>query len=178
MEGIMSRDYSVDRRQVLKSIAAGGALAKWPALAAVAGAADALPTRYAVFSPPQVLLMEALVDQIVPADDFPSANEAGVVHFIDQKLAGPYGSFFVGRYESGLTLFADTCRRQFHQDFSSLDVETQSRFLHAVAEKTYGESIHDFFQTVLSDTFEGYYGTPEAGGNRNGASWKMIGFKG
>jgi gluconate 2-dehydrogenase gamma chain len=174
----MSRENGVDRRQLLKSIAASGALAKWPALAAVSSTASGPGAGYAVFTPPQVALMESLVEQIVPADDFPGAREAGAVRFIDQKLAGPYGSFFVARYESGLKQFADVCRQQFHREFASLDSSEQMHFLEAVAAKSHGESLHDFFQTVISDTFEGYYGTPADGGNRDGASWKMIGFKG
>jgi gluconate 2-dehydrogenase gamma chain len=174
----MSRENGVDRRQLLKSIAASGALAKWPALAAVSSTTSGSAASYAVFTPPQVTLMEALVEQIVPADDFPGAKEAGAVRFIDHKLGGPYGRFFVARYESGLKEFSDVCRQQFHREFASLDSGEQSHFLEDVAAKSHGESLHEFFQTVISDTFEGYYGTPEDGGNRDGASWKMIGFQG
>ena len=170
----MSRDNNVDRRQLLKSIAASGALAKFPALAAVSSADAA----YKVFSPAHARLMESLVEQIVPTDDFPGAREAGVVHFIDQKLSGPYGRFFIARYESGLKLFEESCRQQFHRDFAALASDEQLRFLNSIAGKAHGDGLHDFFQTVISDTFEGYYGTPEDGGNRDGASWKMIGFKG
>jgi len=34
-----------------------------------------------------------------------------------------------------------------------------------------------FFDTLLSLVIEGYYGSPEAGGNREGKSWDMIGFR-
>ena len=174
----MSGDNNIDRRQLLKSIAVSGALAKWPALAAASSAADGSKNSYAMFSPSQAVLMESLVDQLIPADDFPGAKDAGVVHYIDRKLAGPYGKFFVARYEAGLKQMDEVSRQHFHRDFGSLDAGQQSSLLHAVADKTYGAGIHDFLKTVLYDTFEGYYGSPEDGGNRNGSSWKMIGFRG
>ena len=34
--------------------------------------------------------LAALCDQIIPADDFPSASQAGVVNFIDRQLARHY----------------------------------------------------------------------------------------
>jgi gluconate 2-dehydrogenase gamma chain len=32
-----------------------------------------------------------------------------------------------------------------------------------------------FFDLVRSHTFEGYYGAPRHGGNRNAVSWRMLG---
>jgi gluconate 2-dehydrogenase gamma chain len=174
----VSGDNSIDRRQLLKTIAVGGAMVRWPALAAASTAADNAKHTYAVFSAAQAALMDALVEVLIPADDFPGAKDAGVVTYIDKKLGGPYGSFFIARYETGLKQVEEISRQRFHQDFASLDGSQQSTLLHAFADKTYGADIQDFFHAVLSDTFEGYYGNPEDGGNRNGASWKMIGFRG
>ena len=173
----MAIDRNMDRRRLLKSMAASGALARWPALAESA-LLDDPKIVYKVFSPAQAASMESLVDQLIPADDFPGAKDLGVVHFIDQKLASPFGGFFVPRYESGLKQLEELSRERFQQDFASLHGEQQSSLLHAIADKAHGDSLHEFFQTVLGDTFEGYYGSPADGGNRNGASWKMIGFKG
>ena len=174
----MSGDNGIDRRQLLKTIAVGGAMVRWPALAAASTAADNAKHTYAVFSAAQAALMDALVEVLIPADDFPGAKDAGVVGFIDQKLGGPYGTFFIARYEAGLRKVDEISRQRFHQDFALLDGSQQSTLLHAFADNTHGSEVRDFFQTVLSDTFEGYYGSPEDGGNRNGASWKMIGFRG
>ena len=33
----------------------------------------------------------------------------------------------------------------------------------------------DFFNLVRSHTFQGYYGSPRHGGNRNAVSWHMLG---
>lgn len=174
----MSGGNNLDRRKLLKSIAASGALATWPSIASASFAEGAAKTNYSVFTPSQAALMESLVDQFIPRDDYPSASDAGVVHFIDQKLAGPFGSFFIARYEAGLKQIDQLSRQRFHHEFALLPADQQSDLLHAIADKAYGADIHDFFQLALQDTFEGYYGNPEDGGNRDGASWKMIGFRG
>jgi gluconate 2-dehydrogenase gamma chain len=174
----MSGGNNLDRRKLLKSIAATGALAKWPAIASASVAEDAASKHYTVFTPPQASLMESLVEQFVPRDDYPGAKDAGVVGFIDRKLAGPFGSFFIGRYEAGLKQIDQFSRQRFDREFASLHPDQQSELLHAIADKTYGADIDDFLGLVLQDTFEGYYGSPEDGGNRDGASWKMIGFGG
>lgn len=174
----MSADSFIDRRRLLKTIAAGGAIAKWPALASVASGPGEAKIAYAVISPEQAALLEALVDQFIPTDDYPGAKDAGVVHYIDQKLAGPFGSFFVTRYQDGLRQINEASRREWRHDFVALDAEQQASLLHGIDERTYGEAAQEFLQTLLSDTFEGYYGNPQDGGNRDGLSWKMIGFRG
>jgi gluconate 2-dehydrogenase gamma chain len=34
---------------------------------------------------------------------------------------------------------------------------------------------HAFFELVRKHTFEGYYGSPRHGGNRDAISWQMLG---
>jgi gluconate 2-dehydrogenase gamma chain len=38
-------------------------------------------------------LVEALCDQVIPADDAPGAKQAGVLYYIDRQLAGPLRRF-------------------------------------------------------------------------------------
>jgi gluconate 2-dehydrogenase gamma chain len=166
---------SVDRRQFLKSIAASGTVATWPAVASATLADGSPPKTYRVFTPAQATLMEAVVDQLIPPDDFPGGKEAGTAHYIDQKLAGPYGRFYIDRYEKGLRRIDAVSVEQGGKAFASLPSDQQSLVLHSIAEST---EDRDFFNLLLGDTFEGYYGDPGHGGNRDGASWKMIGFRG
>lgn len=160
------------------AIAASGALAKWPAIASASFAEDVAPKPYTVFTPHQAASMESLVEQFVPRDDYPGAKDAGVVGFIDRKLAGPFGGFFIGRYQAGLKQLDQCSKQRFDREFALLHPDQQSDLLHAIADKTYGADMDDFLGLALQDTFEGYYGSPEDGGNRDGASWKMIGFGG
>src|SRR4051812_35317903 len=61
-------------------------------------------TPLVVFSPEEARIVEALCDQIVPADDAPGAKAAGVLYYIDRQLAGPLQRF-APRYHSGLPAF-------------------------------------------------------------------------
>jgi hypothetical protein len=166
----MSSEKNINRRQLLQSMAASGALVKWPALAASVDPTQT-PKPYQVLSPAQAAVLEAMVDQFVPADDFPGARQNGAVHCIDQKLAGPYGSFFMSRYQAGL-------KQMEELHFASLDAGRQTALLQAIEQGAHGAALQEFFETVLGDTFDSYYGSPEDGGNPGGVSWKMIGFRG
>jgi hypothetical protein len=46
--------------------------------------------RWRFFSDDEAALVEAVTEQIIPADQDPGAKEAGVVYFIDKQLAGRY----------------------------------------------------------------------------------------
>jgi gluconate 2-dehydrogenase gamma chain len=169
-----------DRRQFLKTAATGGtvALTSWPALASYA-AGDSLAPGCKVFKTSQAALVAAIAEQIIPADDFPGAKEAGVVHYIDGILAGPYGKSYRTRYEQGLAAIDRFSRERHLRDFISLNANQQESILKALESgKEVERTAHEFFGMLLLHTFEGYYGDPEHGGNLGEASWKMIRFAG
>jgi gluconate 2-dehydrogenase gamma chain len=167
---------NMDRRDFLKSIAVGGtvSIAPW-----TASFAEAPVAGYRIFTPVQAEMVGAIAEQIVPAGEYPGAREAGVVQFIDAKLAGPYGGLYVDRYQSGLKMVDELSQKQFGNTFGSLASDQQVSILQALdAGEHENPEGHRFFRLLLQDTFEGYYGDPEHGANRDGASWKMIGFGG
>jgi gluconate 2-dehydrogenase gamma chain len=172
---------NIGRREFLKSIAVGGtvSIAPWTAFPADSFAETPVAPGYRIFTPAQAEMVGAIAEQIVPAGEYPGAKEAGVVQFIDAKLAGPYGGFYVDRYQSGLKIVDELSRKQFGTTFVSLASDQQVTLLQALdtGEQENPEG-HAFFRLLLGDTFEGYYGDPEHGANRNGASWKMVGFGG
>jgi gluconate 2-dehydrogenase gamma chain len=169
-----------DRRQFLKTIAKGGtvALTAWPALGDRA-TDDSLAKGCKVFTVSQAALVGAIADQFIPADDFPGGKEAGAVRYIDGILAGPFGRFYRARYEEGLKEVDQVSQKRFGSNFVSLDLDGQASILTSLES---GEEVdprtHEFFGLILQHTFEGYYGDAQHGGNRNEASWKMIGFEG
>ena len=69
----------MDRRGFVKSIAASGtvAITGWPAMAELA-AGENPPPAYKVFSASQAALVGAIAEQLVPKDDYPGGQEAGV----------------------------------------------------------------------------------------------------
>jgi gluconate 2-dehydrogenase gamma chain len=118
-------------------------------------------------------LLEALCDQIVPADDAPGANEAGVLYYIDRQLAGPLGRF-APDYRHGLAQFASACRERTGREFMSLPFAQRTAFLKDV-ESGSVPGLDTFFRMVADHTMQGFYGSPAHGGNRGEASWKMLG---
>lgn len=169
-----------DRRQFLKSMATGGtvALTAWPVLADQTP--ESLPAPgYKVFSVSQAALMGAIAEQLIPTDDYPGGKQAGVVEFVDRVLAGPFGKFYRSRYEEGFRAIDRLSQERFKHNFVSLDSEAQTAILQALESgKSVDATAHEFFGLVLRHTYEGYYGDPKHGGNRNEVSWKMIGFEG
>jgi gluconate 2-dehydrogenase gamma chain len=171
----------MDRRDFVKSIAASGtvAMSGWPALAESSAADTPRQPTYKIFTAPQAAMVGAIAEQLVPKDEYPGGEEAGVVQFIDAKLAGPYGEFYVDRYESGLKLVDKVSRKFAGGDFISLNSAQQQKVLSSLEAGIDGEpAAQGFFGLIREHTFEGYYGDPEHGANRNGESWKMIGFGG
>jgi gluconate 2-dehydrogenase gamma chain len=64
-------------------------------------------------------------------------------------------------------------------NFVSLNSEQQENVLRTLEAGIEGEpSAREFFRLISEHTFEGYYGDPAHGANRNGESWKMLGFGG
>ncbi len=118
---------------------------------------------------PESKLLDGLVDHIIPADDTPGALAAGVVFYIDKQLAGPLKRYLPA-YRLGIAEFSGACRQSTGKHFSELDGEAQLAYLHKVENTS-------FFAMVVDHTMQGFYGSPEHGGNRGEASWKMLGIE-
>ena len=168
----------MDRRRFLKSAASGTVvLASLPVLAIPLE--NSLAPGCSFFTVSQAALVGAIADKIVPADEHPSGKDAGVVFYIDGILSGRFGKFYRDRYEDGLKLADEASHKQFNRSFLSVDGQQQIAILKALESgDAAGSQGRHFFALILEHTMEGYYGDPEHGGNRDGASWKMIGFEG
>jgi gluconate 2-dehydrogenase gamma chain len=117
----------------------------------------------------EALTLAALCDRIVPADDFPSASQAGVVTYIDRQLARTYRRHR-NTYRDGLEQADAMSRKRFGQDLAALSVQQQDEIVGAIEQQN-----RKFFDLVRSHTLEGYYGSPRHGGNRDAVSWRMLG---
>ena len=114
-------------------------------------------------------ILAVLCDQIIPADDFPSASRAGVVTYIDRQLARHYRRH-QGAYRDGLEQAEEISRRRFGESLTEVSAARQFEIATAL-EKTN----HSFFERLREHTMEGYYGSPRHGGNRDAVSWRMLG---
>jgi len=115
--------------------------------------------------------IKAIAGQIIPDNDTPGAEAAGVIWFIDRALAG-YDQDKRELYTSGL---AETQAKRAElfpgsTDIVSLSASQQIELLKAI-EKT------EFFQQVRVHTILGFFGHPKYGGNRNMVGWKLVGFE-
>jgi gluconate 2-dehydrogenase gamma chain len=156
-------------------------------------------------TPAERAFLTAAVHTIIPADDLsPSGSDCGVVDFIERQLgtawgegAGLYrdGPVLPGKPEYGYQLAltprellragiaaADAWSRETHgKDFAALSDAEGIAALKAFDEGTAqfsGVPAKDFFEALLALAMEGFFADPIYGGNRDCASWKMIGYPG
>jgi gluconate 2-dehydrogenase gamma chain len=147
----------------------------------------------------------AAADTIIPADELsPSGSECGVATFIDRQLAGAYGTgarlyrdgpFPKGKPELGYQLALTPreffragvatanawTRKTYGKDFDRLSAPERETALKTMEEgkaQFPGFTSTMFFNALLQISMEGFFADPIYGGNRQMASWKMIGYPG
>ena len=113
--------------------------------------------------------LTAICDQIVPADEFPSASEAGVLTFIDRQLVRHFRRYR-SAYLEGLERADALSRRRFGRELAGLSSSQQLEVVSAIEQQD-----RTFFELVRGHTLDGYYGPPRHGGNRDAVSWRMLG---
>jgi gluconate 2-dehydrogenase gamma chain len=150
------------RRQFVAAGAMGGAALAVGCSARSHGGWDFL-------SDTQALTLAEICDRIVPADDFPSASQGGVVTYIDRQLARTYKRHR-NTYRDGLEQADAISRKRFGRNLAALSVQEQVEIVGVIEQQN-----RSFFELVRSHTFEGYYGSPRHGGNRDAVSWRMLG---
>jgi hypothetical protein len=132
-----------------------------------------------LLTPTQQLILLALMDRIIPADQDLSATEAGVADYLARQLAGDLHAY-VETYRVGLEALQAEAQASAQAGFTDLPPAEQDALLQRVE---VGDVVHAwpldpiaFFQAVVQHVTEGYYSDPGNGGNRGAASWQMLGF--
>ena len=124
-------------------------------------------------------ILEAFADRIIPEDAWPSATDAGVLAYLERRSDEDV-STWIDLVEPGLRALEAEAIARYQRPFSELTVNGQDDLLHALESGLFLDwpvSPQHFFSTLMSLIMEGYYGSPDAGGNLEGKSWKMIGFR-
>ncbi|WP_233192333.1 MULTISPECIES: gluconate 2-dehydrogenase subunit 3 family protein [unclassified Sporosarcina] len=164
-------------------------------------------TRSRVFftNPEEFETLTAAVERIFSKDEIGSgALGLGVPFFIDNQLAGPYGSnteehmqgaFYPGEPKAGYQTDL-TCAEIFRQGIAKLEEEASSLFGKRFVEleevqmdrilasfqnnKVSMEGVDSalFFRLLRSATLQGVYSNPIYNGNHTIEDWKMNGFPG
>ena len=152
------------RRKFLKlsaaATAAGGAVS--------CGTAGGGPY-WRFFTAEEARTVDAITEQIIPADDDPGASQAGVVRFIDLQLVKHYRKY-QDAYRQGIAEIDAASRERASKPFVELEFEAQTELLQELEANG-----SEFFQLIRDHTMQGYYGDPRHGGNRDAVSWRMLG---
>lgn len=127
------------------------------------------------FSTARQRTLAAVADQIIPADDFPSAGQSGVVEFVrrllDRDLPHRWTELINGL--DGIDRAAQTAHGV---TFADLDTGRQDQLL-AQVETDSDADARRFFAWLVELVNESYYADPGKGGNIGAASWTMVGYE-
>lgn len=153
--------------------------------------------QYRFFTAEEASLTDAIVEQIIPTDEWPGAKDAGITNFIDKQLVGPL-SRFKEEYRSGLKSITATCQNIHGKKFEELPWDEQTKFLKDLERGSFSDlknnnlgnndnlgnkneriwengADRSFFGLIRNHTMAGYYGSPRHGGNYKYVSYRMIG---
>ena len=124
--------------------------------------------------------LRAVVDCLIPPDDFPGAYDAGVCDYFERLLQtdlAPHAEFF----RVGIDAIDAEALARYNAPFTEITPEQQIATLAAieagVVKTSWLIAPSRFFEMLVNTTAEGYYSDPQQGGNRDCASWVMTGFE-
>ncbi|HEY8409976.1 MAG TPA: gluconate 2-dehydrogenase subunit 3 family protein [Pyrinomonadaceae bacterium] len=124
--------------------------------------------------------LRAVVDCLIPPDDFPGAYEAGVCNYLDQLLQTDLAEH-AEVFRSGIDQIEAEAQARFNRRFPELRQEQKILTLAAIEAGAVATSWpvdpRRFFEMLVNTTAEGYYSDPQQGGNRDRISWVMTGFE-
>jgi gluconate 2-dehydrogenase gamma chain len=180
----------------------GAAVAAAPAAPAAPAAAS---EAYLTLTATEAAFLSAAYDTLIPADRLsPSGTDCGLVTYMDRQLAGAWGNgarfyrggpFLQGKPEHGYQLPLTPrefftagiraanvwSRKTYGKDFDRLGAADRDAALKAMEQ---GKAdfpdfnAKPFFEALYQSAMEGFFADPIYGGNRNKASWRMVGYPG
>src|SRR3569623_436859 len=115
-----------------------------------------------MLSPHEQALLRAVIDRILPADEFPSATGFGADRYILQMLDGDA--------KAVAELVRYGLMELDRQGYLAAEPAAQDELLEGVQSETW-------FTRMVDLTAEGAYADPGNGGNRDAASWRMLGYE-
>lgn len=167
----------------------------------------AAPEPLLALTPGEAECLTAVVDAFIPADELsPSGSDCGVVVFIDRQLAGSYGAgarlyqdgpFYDSRGQGQFGPQSPLAPLPFIQlgiaELNAWSIAHGGVPVKQLAKPDLNALLKDlesgkitlaridgraFFAALLQLTMEGFFSDPIYGGNRDKASWRMIGYPG
>ena len=124
--------------------------------------------------------LRAVVDCLIPPDDYAGAFDAGVCDFIVRLFETDLAEqreFF----DAGLEAIESEALARFDTRFADLSPDQQVVILQSIERGSVNTpwpiAPDQFFEILVRTTAEGYYSDPEQGGNKGSVSWAMTGFQ-
>ena len=134
--------------------------------------------KHIVFTDKEANCLIALCERIVPADDYPGATDAGVIHFIDKQIHLRFPEE-KKLFRDGIKSLQAWCQSKYGKNFEELSTELQNDTMRMMEKdempkENWAVSPREFFNKLLSRTMQGFYGSPRHGGNRDYVSFRML----
>ena len=155
----------MNRRDSLKGLSAVTAHALFPSVLAGAAAAaaeldagEAWAPRF--IRPERALMLESLVDTVLPATDTPGAGQARVQAFVDLALRDCYTPAEQQVFVTGLEALADDCRGRHGRPFEACSAEERLALLAPLDAASYAPDTgpRGSFVRILKDlTLVGFF---------------------
>lgn len=124
--------------------------------------------------------LRAVVNCLIPPDDFPGAYEAGVCDYIERLLRTDLADQ-AALYRAGIEAIDAEALARFGKPFAKLSPAEHILTLTAIesdaVETSWPILPSRFFEMLVNTTVEGYYSEPQQGGNRGAIAWVMTGFE-
>jgi choline dehydrogenase-like flavoprotein len=121
--------------------------------------------------------LPALLDRLIPADEFPSATQNGVLDFWERTLSPSQKE----RHALALDALDAEARARFTQPFAALQAPQQDAILDAIEagqpQTAWPFEARAWLQQAAHGCAEGFYADPSNGANAERASWRMVGFE-
>lgn len=132
----------------------------------------------AVFTAQERATLRAVVDRLIPADEFsPAASECGVLDYFERCL-NEWNQGDLPLLRSSLAALETEAQKQ-GGDFAALDASAQDALLEAMEAGQFPQAdAQAGFNRLLRLTLEGMFSDPYYGGNRNYVGWDLIGYPG
>ena len=133
-----------------------------------------------IFTERQQATLRALVDRIIPPDDFPGGWDAGVGDYLARQFERDLREL-TDIYRAGLDALEAEAYAAHGAGFATLGLANQDAMLRRVEAgdltTAWATDPVAFFRAACIHANEGFYSDPGNGGNCDAIAWRMIGFE-
>jgi len=133
-----------------------------------------------IFGEAGVSSLRALVDTVIPPDDYPGGWDSGVGDYLERGFAVQLAPH-IPLYLACITSLSEEAQLRYSRCFADLELFERTELLERLqADGGTAEWVISparFIRIAAEHAAEGFYADPGNGGNRDGISWKMIGFE-